>query len=181
MKNLKAYFPLAVIVFFALMLVGTSAGLRNLRVRNIEKERTAQMQLLLPQAGAFREIAYDGADANIERIYQAQDDYVIETRVDGYVAPIHMRIGVDAQGEICGLQIRDIHETPGLGLRALRDLDFLSQFLGTRGNATVGENVDAISGATVTSKAIAQSVNAASAYVMGVDVSSGATNWGGET
>ena len=43
----------------------------------------------------------------------------------------------------------------------------------------LGENVDAISGATVTSKAIVRSVNSASAYVTGADISSSATTWGG--
>ena len=39
--------------------------------------------------------------------------------------------------------------------------------------------VDAITGATVTSKAIARSVNSAVAYVTGADVASAATSWGG--
>jgi len=40
-------------------------------------------------------------------------------------------------------------------------------------------DVDAITGATVTSKAIVRSVNSAVSYVTGADVSSGATSWGG--
>ena len=40
-------------------------------------------------------------------------------------------------------------------------------------------DVDALTGATVTSKAIAKAVNSASAYVTGADVDSGATQWGG--
>jgi len=51
--------------------------------------------------------------------------------------------------------------------------------LNTSGEAEVGTNVDAISGATVTSKAVARSINSAVAYVTGADVSSAATEWGG--
>ena len=39
--------------------------------------------------------------------------------------------------------------------------------------------VDGITGATVTSKAVARSVNSAVAYVTGADAVSGATSWGG--
>ena len=49
----------------------------------------------------------------------------------------------------------------------------------TEGDAEVGTNVDAISGATVTSKAIARSVNSAVGFVTGADTSSSATSWGG--
>ena len=72
-----------------------------------------------------------------------------------------------------------MEETFGLGAEALSDWKFLSQFLRTEGDATVGENIDAISGATVTSKAITRSVNSAVAFVTGSDVDSGATSWGG--
>ena len=67
----------------------------------------------------------------------------------------------------------------GLGAKALTDHRFLSQMLNTSGEAEVGTNVDAISGATVTSKAVVRSVNSAVAFVTGADVSSGATSWGG--
>lgn len=170
--------PLATIAAVALILLAAFYGTGDLRAHNTEMERLAQMQLLLPGSEDFKEIAYTETDANIERVFKGQDGYVIETCAEGYVAPIRMRVGVDNHGRVLGLRIWDMHETAGLGLRALRDVNFLSQFLGARGKAKVGENVDAISGATVTSKAIAQSVNSASAFVTGVDVSSGATAWG---
>ena len=65
-----------------------------------------------------------------------------------------------------------------MGANALTDWQFLAQFLDTEGDAEVGTNVDAITGATVTSKAITRSVNSAVAFVTGADVGSGATSWG---
>ena len=50
---------------------------------------------------------------------------------------------------------------------------------GRRGELAVGDNVDALTGATVTSKAVVKAVNSASAFVTGADVSSSATEWGG--
>ena len=72
-----------------------------------------------------------------------------------------------------------MQETYGLGTQALTDWEFLAQFLRTQGDAEIGSNVDAITGATVTSKAIARSVNSAVGFVTGADTSSAATSWGG--
>jgi electron transport complex protein RnfG len=71
-------------------------------------------------------------------------------------------------------------------MSALNNSEFLLQFLNTEGGVAIGSDtvetenyVDGISGATVTSKAIARCVNSAVAYVTGADVDSGATSWGG--
>jgi Na+-translocating ferredoxin:NAD+ oxidoreductase RnfG subunit len=95
--------------------------------------------------------------------------------------------------------VQEAHETFGLGSHALNDHVFLSQFLNSGGSFAVGAAdadafsgatqtttetedsvyVDAISGATVTSKAVVRCVNSAVAYVTGTDADSGATSWGG--
>ena len=90
-----------------------------------------------------------------------------------------MLIGVHSDGYVTGPQVRSMEEPFGLGAEALTDWEFLAQFLRTEGDATVGTNIDAITGATVTSKAIARSVNSAVGFVTGADTSSGATSWGG--
>ena len=68
----------------------------------------------------------------------------------------------------------------------MRDHKFLSQFLNTNGDVVIkgadaegSTYVDGITGATVSSKAIARCVNSAVAYVTGADTQSGATSWGG--
>ena len=88
-------------------------------------------------------------------------------------------MGVTEDGTVSGVTVRDHAETFGLGGQAQHDVEFLMQFLGTGGDAAVGENVDALTGATVTSKAVTRAVNAAAAWVTGADVSSGTTEWGG--
>jgi electron transport complex protein RnfG len=90
-----------------------------------------------------------------------------------------MLIGVTIEGKVTGLVVRDMSDTLGLGGNALTDHEFLAQFLNTSGEAEIGTNIDAISGATVTSKAITRSINSAVAYVTGADTDSGATAWGG--
>ena len=88
-------------------------------------------------------------------------------------------VGVSNEGKVTGLAVESMQETRGLGAEALSDENFLAQFLLTGGDAEVGSNVDALTGATVSSKAVTKAVNSAVAYVTGADTSSSATEWGG--
>ena len=88
-------------------------------------------------------------------------------------------VGVSNEGKVTGLAVENMQETRGLGANALSDENFLAQFLLTGGDAEVGSNIDALTGATVSSKAVTKAVNSAVAYVTGADTSSSATEWGG--
>ena len=89
-----------------------------------------------------------------------------------------MLVGVDNDGDVKGVVVREMAETFGLGAESLSDVDFLAQFLWTEGDAEIGTNVDGITGATVTSKAIARSVNSAVGFMTGADATTSATTWG---
>lgn len=171
--------PLIAIILAALILLGAYNGLMGIRTSTAQAELETKMQTILPGSTVFTEEAYDGEDANIRAVYKSETGYVIQTVTHGYADEITMLIGVSNSGSVTGLQIRDMNETPGLGREALNDWEFLAQFLNTTGDAAVGENVDALTGATVTSKAITRCVNSAVAFVTGADASSGATSWGG--
>ena len=168
-----------VLVLCAVILFGTSFTLNDFAGRNAQKEHLWLMQTLLPGSESFTLEAYDGTDANIVSVHKGETGFVIETRTYGYAGDITMLVGVSNDGTVTGLQVRDMSETLGLGTEALTDWEFLVQFLNTSGDAEVGTNVDALTGATVTSKAIARSINSAVGYVTGADTSSGATSWGG--
>ena len=169
---------LAILLAAALLLAGYNL-LLPIRQRNAEAELLEKMQTLLPGSTTFQEEAYTGEDANIAAVYKGEGGYVVKTVTDGYAGKITMLIGVSNDGKVTGLQVREMSETFGLGGEAMTDWEFLAQFLNTKGDAAVGEDIDAITGATVTSKAITRSVNSAVAFVTGADTSSGATSWGG--
>lgn len=179
MRNKTIWMPVCAIAAAALILLGASAALNPLRVANARAELNSALRSVLPGAVEFTQQTYAGEDDNISKIYRAENGYVVETCTNGYAGPITMLVGVNNEGVVTGAQVRDMHETIGLGARAKNDAAFLGQLRNSRGNLAVGENVDAISGATVTSKAIVRSVNSASAFVTGADVDSGATTWGG--
>ena len=175
----KIWIPVAALLLAAAILLGGYNLTLNIRRENAQKELQAKMEILLPGSTTFTEETYTGDDANIAFVYKGETGYVIGTSTAGYAGTIRMLIGVSSDGSVTGLQVRQMEETFGLGGEALSDWEFLAQFLRTEGDAAVGENIDAISGATVTSKAIARSVNSAVAFVTGTDVDSGATSWGG--
>lgn len=171
--------PILTLVVTALILLGTTLGLNHVAAANAQAEHLQILQTLLPGSTEFVLEPYTGEDANIRSVHKGETGFVVETVTAGYVGDITMLVGVSKEGKVTGLVVRELSETPGLGARALTDHVFLAQFLNTSGEAEVGNTVDAITGATVTSKAVARSVNSAVAYVTGADTSSGATSWGG--
>ncbi|MBO5891275.1 MAG: FMN-binding protein [Oscillospiraceae bacterium] len=194
----KILFPLLSVLLIAVVLFGTTWALRDVAQANAQKEHLHLMQTLLPGSENFTLEPYTGEDANIRSVHKGENGFVIETCTNGYAGEITMLIGVSNEGKVVGLRILDMSETLGLGANALTDHEFLSQFLNTTGDVAIqtgGEDafsgatgsagsdtetyVDGITGATVTSKAIARSVNSAVAYVTGADIDSGATSWGG--
>ena len=175
--------PIIAILVAAAVLLGVSSGLSATKEAKAQAELSARL-LSLPDAEKAKDAAlvqeeYTGEDANIQAVYKGNTGYVIATMTDGYAGELGMLIGVSNEGKVTGLQVREMRETAGLGMRALSDVDFLKQFLNTEGGLTVGENIDALTSATVTSKAVARSVNSAVAFVTGADISSSATTWGG--
>lgn len=179
MKRIQRLDPAAVLLACAVVLLLVSTLLAPIARENQQKELQSILSTLLPGAESFTQEDYTGEDENIAAVYKADNGYVIETVTAGYAGDITMLVAVDFQGTVVGAVVRNMEETFGLGMEALSDAEFLSQLVWSRGDLAVGENFDAITGATVTSRAVANAVNSASAFVTGADVSSGATEWGG--
>lgn len=80
------------------------------------------------------------------------------TTQEGYGGAIEMIVGFDEQFQITGMEYISMSETPGLGTRA-KEESFISQFLGQP--AKPFEEIQALTGATVTSKAVNGAINQA--------------------
>ena len=180
MKNNKLFAPVTAIVAAAVVLLAVSLGTRSVAEDRAEAARDEIMGYMLPSRPSFfTEEAYDGEDDSIRRVFKADDGYVLEVETAGYAGPLTLWVGVTNEGWVSGVTVRDHAETLGLGRHAQTDYPFLMQFLYTEGEAAVGEDIDALTGATVTSKAVTRAVNSAAAFVTGADVYSSATEWGG--
>lgn len=181
------------------ILFTVSFALNETAIANAQEDHLDILRTLLPGTTDCVVVPYDGEDANIRSVHKGENGFIIETVTHGYADEIRMMIGVNNDGKVTGLVVREAHETIGLGNNVLTDHEFLSQFLNKTGSFAVAANeadaftgatataepegeamdVDAITGATVTSKAVVRCVNSAIAYVTGADAVSAATTWGG--
>ncbi|HIR11848.1 MAG TPA: RnfABCDGE type electron transport complex subunit G [Candidatus Fimenecus excrementavium] len=92
--------------------------------------------------------------------------YVFVTSAKGYGGDISVMVGVLGDGTVAGVNTLSINETAGLGMNA-KNQSFLDQFLGKSGEIGVAKNnpsdteIQALTGATITSSAMATAVNTA--------------------
>ncbi|ONI43112.1 hypothetical protein AN640_06665, partial [Candidatus Epulonipiscium fishelsonii] len=90
---------------------------------------------------------------------------------DGFVDDIEFVVGITNDGIITGIEMVTINETPGIGLKAA-DKEFTSKFVNlpvqfftvTKDGSTTESEIDVISGATQTTEAVVNGVNAAIQY-----------------
>lgn len=108
------------------------------------------------------------------KVYDALDNtgnvagYVVKASGQGYADKIELLLGIDSQAEsITGLYILAQKETPGLGNQIIED-DWRGQFIGMssgksiaviKGTSEKENEIDAISGATISSQAVADIIN----------------------
>lgn len=103
-------------------------------------------------------IAFEDACKNIGNYSEA-----IEVAPKGYGGEINMVVGISDTGEVTGVAIIRMSETPGLGTKTNED-SYLNQFIGKRAGVSIGKganNVDAITGATISSRAVTSGVSEA--------------------
>ena len=161
----KLLVPVAVILACAVILAAAGAGLAGTAAANAEKELGEMISYLLPGGGEFEEIEYKGADSKITNVYKGEGGYVLAMTANGYVDEIKLLVAVDNEGVVKGYTVRDIHDTYGLGLGVQDDLFFLVGLMNSKGDLAVNSNIDAVTGATISSSAVVACVNAASKYV----------------
>ena len=134
---------------------------------NAEKTKSAMQEVLM--AENYEKVDYTGGDPAVLGVYKAGDaGYVGELSVSGSQAMLNIVVGVDTSGTVTGVGITKHAETPGLGAIAADNTDagksFREQFAGTVGDLSVnkdGGTIDALTGATITSRAVANGVNSA--------------------
>ena len=82
------------------------------------------------------------------------------TSAEGYDGNVTLSIGVNTEGVINGISFTELHETPGKGMLC-GEPAFMDQFAGKAADKLkLGEDVDGITGVTITSKAVVNAVNA---------------------
>ena len=108
----------------------------------------------------------------VTNVYASEAGYAVQVKPSGFDGEIDMMVGVGKDGKVLGISIISHTETAGLGAVAAADNargeGFRNQFIGMDGSLAVskdGGTVDAITGATITSRAICDGISAALACV----------------
>jgi electron transport complex protein RnfG len=134
-----------------------------------------------PSAESFKEMnlsdfqskpGWDESFADVTMALEAQKGgktvgYVVKVNGSGYAGKIAMTVGLDLNGKYTVVNIDSLNETPGLGMNATKD-EFKGQYTGkstgqeltvTKVDPTNDNEIKAISGATITSKAVTSATN----------------------
>ena len=187
----KYIIKLTVTLFATCVIVAGLLGLVNMVTKdkiaaiNWENTQTAMKAVVAdPDNTEFSEAlentdamsaAAKAAGGTLDSVYEVlvggeNAGYAIKVVASGSQGNIEMMVGVDAEGVVTGVSIVDNSETSGIGSKVMtnqptaKGVGVLDQFEGkTAADAplNVGTNVDAISGATVSSKGVTTGVNAA--------------------
>lgn len=148
-------------------------------------KRQAAMVSVLPGADVFSELySEDETITGITGAYAGTrfKGYCVEVVPNGFGGAISLMVGVDEGGAVTGVVILDHSETAGLGSKA-EDPEFLDQYTGKSGTITVnnGRNaINAITGATITSKAVTEGINTALTAVLNYTAEGGQLTDDGE-
>ncbi len=130
----------------------------------IEQQKKAELNLALsseclPDSCSIEEKKdyFVGFDKKQKKI-----GYAFRVSPRGYGGAIDMVVGIDTKGRVAGVKILSMKETPGLGMKASESA-FLMQFTGKTSSSPLKakKDIDAITGATITSQAVADGVKQA--------------------
>ena len=161
--------PTLILFVICFVVAAALAGTNLLTEDKIEAQQAAKAEesrkIVLSAADAFeaRDGYYEGTSGG------ATIGYVFETSAKGYGGDVKVMTGVTADGQISGVVILSHGETPGLGANAERE-EFRSQYQQPVPEAVIqvvkyqtpreGE-IEAMTGATITSRAVTSAVNEA--------------------
>lgn len=173
MKNSKEIIRIGLILFAitaisALLLAFANKITAPVIEVNNQKKTEEAMRLLMKDASTFEEAQFPGD--KISKAYIAKDKsgnlagVCVVSSEFGYGGAVEVMTGIDAEGKVTGIDVLNHAETPGLGARA-DEYEFKKQFTGrtagieaVKGDASDNE-ISAMSGATITSKAVTSAVN----------------------
>ena len=175
---MKDMIKLGIILFIISAVAAGSLGATNQATKPIIEQMVAKAndearKTVLPTAKEFKPLE-GAAKGLVVEVYEGLDNgnvvgYAFKTVPSGYAGAIELMVGISSDGKVTGINMGTNKETPGLGTKAAEP-KFKDQYNGksadkalevVKGKATGENSIVAISGATITSKAVTDGVNAA--------------------
>ncbi len=178
-KTLPAWLILTVVTAAAGLLLGVTEALTTpVITQNAQAAADISRFAVFPEADSFEALALE-ENAPITDCYSALRGgealgHVGSVTVKGYGGEIEVIAGVSLNGTVTGVSVggANFSETAGLGAR-VKEPEFTAQFTGVSLPVALGDNVDAVTGASISSGAVVSAVNKIAAYIsnIGKDIS----------
>ena len=163
----KIFKPIVVLCVICIAITGPLAATNKvtapiIEAARIEAERLARIELL-PEADDFTPVEGVAVD-NVTAVYAANNGtgYVITSTAKGYGGKMTVMTSFDADGNIKQLKVTEDAETQGIGSKVAGDASVWARYAGLEAKPLVlDQDVDRLSGATISSRALTAAVNSA--------------------
>lgn len=171
-KKPESLASLIIVLFVVSLITALLLGLVNFvtadKIIAIKAENTALAMNKVLEADEYVQVEYTGSDAIVSGVYQAIKGgevigHVVTVEPIGFAGIIYTVVGIDSAGVVSGVEITGMVETSGLGTEAYKP-EFRAQYVGGTGDFVVnkdGGTIDALTGATVSTRAITVGINSA--------------------
>lgn len=159
--------PTIALVIISMFVSGIVAVVYNItKVDEVEgmSEKTLEMASEVMGTADLKQISNENfSEGVIGAAITSDGEYVISSSAKGYNSDVYIElvVGFDSDDSIKGISFVNSAETPGIGDKVTESDDFIKQFIGLSGEISLGEQVDGISGATLSSKGTAEAINIA--------------------
>lgn len=155
----------AICAVCALLLGGANMLTEDRIYHNQNAKAFEAMAEVLPYAGDYEQVEYTGGETTVESVFKAEGaGYVFQVRpATSYSGTLAVMVGVDTNNAVTGISIVESGETSGLGDNA-KDPAWQAQFAGKSGSVSItkdGGEIEAISGASFTSRGVCEAVTSA--------------------
>ena len=166
----QSVFAYVMRITLTLLLIASVVAAALALINQVTEPIIEQKTIAVVLPGGYHEEITDFADDTglVSKVYKGANGYAMEVTPAGFDNTITMMVGVDFEGKVLGISIISHTESAGLGAVAAGSnsagVAFRDQFIGLSGSVSVskdGGTVDAITNATITSRAVCDGVNAA--------------------
>lgn len=170
-ENIRLGVILLIITFISGFILGIANNSTADAIAQNSKINTEDLKVLLSSADSVKDspIKPAGTISEVLEVYSGSDlaGYVIKTTGKGFHGDIDMMVAIDKDGKIAGIKILADVETPGVGAK-IENPEFQAKFKDkptddslkvVKTKASAANEVEGISGATISSNAVTAAVN----------------------
>ncbi len=166
-SSLNITFRLFIVCTFIAVLVASVNFVTEDRIKALEFEKTTaalnEAFLVDGIEPVYNEVEIEHI-GSVTGIYEALNGdkivgYGVLCEPIGFKDVIKLLVAFDSDKEIVSVKVISLSETAGFGDKVVKEPWFTQQFAGFKNNVVIGSNVNVISGATVSSKAVTKGVN----------------------